>query len=177
MLHRSRTLAVGGLLLALLPTAACSADGAGTTDADAASTGSAAAGVSETPALPTGAFSSAEPTEVVTDPPATPTDPAAGEADVFVTASYWDAAERTVTVRSEVPGVVEEGGTCTLTLTRDDGTSATATREGVANVSTTSCGALSIAGDQLAPGAWTAVVGYRSGTTQGSSEPVQVDVP
>lgn len=75
-----------------------------------------------------------------------------------------------------MPFLVEEGGTCTLTLTQG-GASATASREATPNVTSTACGELVVPGDQLAPGTWDAVLAYESERSAGSTEPVEVQVP
>ena len=73
-------------------------------------------------------------------------------------------------------GTVEEGGTCTLTLTRES-TTVTTARPAVPNASSTSCGDLTVAPQKLAPGTWTTVLSYSSPTSAGSSPASQVKVP
>ena len=171
MHHRCRSLLLSGAVLAALTTATagCGSDWTASAEGSSASvTGQAPAGDAATTSA------SPDPTQVVTDSSVS-TGPTTG-ATVFVTSSGWDAATGSVTVRGYLQGVVEDDGTCTLTLTRD-GRSVTAERAGTSNVTQTSCGAVSVPRSQLATGTWTAVLSYRSSTSNGSSEPVEVDVP
>lgn len=94
---------------------------------------------------------------------------------VVVNYSGWDAAAARVEVRGYVGGVVEEGGTCALTLTKD-GVTATGQKPATPDASTTNCGRLTIPGDQLSPGTWQAVLSYRSADHTGSSDPVAIEV-
>lgn len=121
-----------------------------------------------------------DPTEVATDPaPSTapaPTDGARGDATVQITYYGWNPGSSVVEVGGFVPFLVEEGGTCTLTLTQGSA-SATVTREATPNVSNTACGELVVPGDQLAPGTWSAVLAYESDSSTGATEAVEVQVP
>ncbi|MBN1093852.1 hypothetical protein JKP75_15610 [Blastococcus sp. TML/M2B] len=124
--------------------------------------------------------SAPDPTEVATDPaPSTvpaPTGGARADATVQITYYGWNPDSSVVEVGGFVPFLVEEGGTCTLTLTQG-GASATASREATPNVTSTACGELVVPGDQLAPGTWDAVLAYESERSAGSTEPVEVQVP
>lgn len=115
-----------------------------------------------------------EPAEVAIDPPTEPAPVRQGT--VFITWSGWDAATGAVQVGGYLAGAVESDGTCTLTLSRS-GTRVTATAVASPDVSTTSCGELSVPGTQVGSGAWQAVVSYRSSTSDGTSESVEVTVP
>ena len=177
MQHRSRSLLLTALAAAALTTSAC-ADVAAVGQAGATSTPQA---VAETSSSPSAAASSsapataaASPTEVVTDAPVS-TGPTK-DGVVFLTGAEWDADEQGVVVRGYLEDVVEDDGVCTLTLTAG-GTTRTAERNGTSNVTSTSCGALTVPGAELSPGAWTAVVTYRSSTSRGTSDPVEVAVP
>jgi hypothetical protein len=75
-----------------------------------------------------------------------------------------------------VSGVVEDGGTCRITLTRGQ-ESAVAESRGEADATTTVCPSVSVAEDELSPGTWTAVLSYESGTSAGRSAPLEVEVP
>jgi hypothetical protein len=150
---------LGGVVLAALTTAAC-----GFSSGDA----QVAVADSSSPSAV------ANPTQVVTDAPIT-VGPAT-DASIFLTRSEWDADAAAVYVSGYLEGVVEDDGTCTLTLTKD-GQSVSATKPGTSNVTNTSCGQLTIAGSELSTGAWTATVSYSSSASSGSSEPVQVEVP
>jgi hypothetical protein len=124
--------------------------------------------------------SAPDPTDVATDPApstsAAPSSGARGEATVRITYSGWNAGSGVVEVGGFVPQLVEAGGSCTLTLTQG-AASATASREATPDVSTTACGELTVPGDQLAPGTWSAVLSYESDTASGASDPVEVQVP
>jgi hypothetical protein len=115
-----------------------------------------------------------DPTAVATDP--APTTAARGNATVQITYYGWNPDSGVVELAGFVPSLVEEGGSCTLTLTQA-GTSATATREATPNVTNTACGELVVPGDELAAGTWRAVLSYESPRSTGASEPVEVLVP
>jgi hypothetical protein len=117
------------------------------------------------------------PTDVAVDPTTPPADPAAGSsADVVVTYSGWVDQSSSVEVGAYVAGVVESGGTCTLTLT-GPGSTRTATVTGEADAGSTSCPTMAVPGAQLSTGSWTAVVAYRSTDASGTSASATVDVP
>lgn len=102
-------------------------------------------------------------------PPTTPT----GKADVVVT--YASQYENGVEVGGYVSNIVEEGGTCKLTLSNDTKT-LTATTTGVANAHSTDCPALVISRDKLSTGTWTAILSYSSAKASGSAQPKDVIV-
>jgi hypothetical protein len=95
---------------------------------------------------------------------------------VLITYSGYVADEKAVQVGGNVTGVIESDGTCTLALTRG-GRTVSASTPAEPDATTTDCAGLSVAGSQLAPGAWQAVLTYRSKAHTGASAPVQVDVP
>ena len=95
---------------------------------------------------------------------------------VSSTWSNWDESDRAVLVGGYVTGVTEAGGTCTLTLTKD-GDEVTGHSTAEPDASTTSCGDLRATGGALAPGEWTAVLGYSSDRAAGTSAPFTVVVP
>lgn len=140
----------------------------GTTDDDAATP------TAEPAAEPVTATSSAPTASTSTSASA----PAGGVQQVRVTRTYagWDSAEAAVVVGAVVDGVIEADGTCTLTLTMADRVAA-ATAEGTPDASTTACGGLSVPGDELASGAWDAVVSYASPASAGESQHFEVVVP
>lgn len=96
--------------------------------------------------------------------------------DVVLSYAGWEDAVRAVEAAGYVSPVVEDGGTCTLELTSDGRTTST-TVAAVADATTTVCPGLSVPGDDLAPGTWTARLEYSSPTTEGTSEPLDVEVP
>lgn len=69
-------------------------------------------------------------------------------------------------VRAYVQGVVEDGGTCSVTATRGSQT-VTGSSSAIANVSTTQCGPISVS---LGSGTWKVVVSYTSSTASGKSQ-------
>lgn len=76
-------------------------------------------------------------------------------------------------VRAYVPGVNEDGGTCTATFTRGQ-TKITASADGFSNVSYTSCKPIKVSG--LTAGSWSVVVGYSSVAAEGQSQSTNVEV-
>jgi hypothetical protein len=115
------------------------------------------------------------PTDVATDPPRTVA-PSTKGADIFITYADWDTQLRAITVGGYLDGIVEDDGTCTLTLTKG-GTAVKTSQPGTSDMASTDCAGLSIPRSKLAPGTWTAVVTYRSRTSSGSSAPKEVRVP
>ena len=97
------------------------------------------------------------------------------EAPVAITFYGWDPETQQAQAGGYVAGVVENGGTCTLTLTKG-GATAVGTSEAQADASTTVCGAVVVPGDQLSSGTWQAVLTYRSAQHVGTSGPVEVEV-
>jgi hypothetical protein len=128
-----------------------------------------------------------KPSEVATDAPATPAAPTtastpsgsgSSSTQVAPRLTYfgWNADVRAVEAGGIVPAIVESGGRCTLTLTQG-GTMADASSDAIDNVTSTSCGEMLVPGDRLSPGTWRAVLTYESATAEGSSEPVDIEVP
>jgi hypothetical protein len=148
-------------------TSSASADGTG----GAGGTGGAA------PAEGAAATSSApytikpEPTEVATDSPVEQT---GGKVDVALTFAGFDGSTGTVQANGFVAGVLEDGGTCTLTLTKGS-ENVTATSTGAADASTTSCGLLETSAG-IAAGTWHAVLSYSSDDAHGTSQSTEVVV-
>lgn len=96
---------------------------------------------------------------------------------VTVTISTWAQKDGAITVNGFVSGVVEDGGTCTLTMTSAaNGKQVTASRTAIANVTNTSCGESSVPVSKLSTGSWQAVLVYSSSTSSGQSSPVTIDV-
>lgn len=113
--------------------------------------------------------------EVATDTPA-PTEDAGAEVAPQLTYYGWDAAAGGVEAGGIVMDIVESGGTCTLTLTKGS-TAVDVSTEAVDNVTSTSCPAMTVAGDRLESGTWLATLSYESGTSQGTGDAVEVQVP
>ncbi len=115
----------------------------------------------------------APPSDVATDEPVEvgPTE----DGRVFVTYSGW-SQDGSFQVSAYLPGVVEDDGTCTLTMTAESG-EATASVAASPDAASTACGGLSIPGADLGPGAWSAVVSYESASSRASSDPIDVEIP
>jgi hypothetical protein len=94
---------------------------------------------------------------------------------VTVTFHGWRADVRQVLVGGYVPGVVESGGTCTLTLTKGAAT-VSADTQATADAASTACGAVVVPGDRLTAGTWKAVLSYSSPMHAGASGAVAVEV-
>jgi hypothetical protein len=97
------------------------------------------------------------------------------EVQVTVTFAGWNAGAAQVQVGGYVAGVIEDGGTCTLTLTKD-GQTVTGRSEAVADASTTACGAVTVPGDQVSDGTWSARLAYESAAHVGTSDAWDVEV-
>lgn len=109
------------------------------------------------------------PGELITDPPVPP----AG-ADVTPTVVFAGVGtDSRVRVNSFVPGVLEEGGTCSAVLT-GAGTSSSSTAPAFPDASATWCDELVLEPVDGDPADWTVVVTYSSPAHQGSSTPTTV---
>lgn len=105
-----------------------------------------------------------------TPPPTTP--PADTKKQVTPAISYAgyvdDRTKQQVEIDAFVPGILEEGGACTLTATKD-GQKVTAQTTGHTNVSQTRCDNFVIERSKFAAGGtWSIVVNYESASAQGS---------
>lgn len=78
-------------------------------------------------------------------------------------------------ISAYVPGVFEDGGTCTATLTKGSKT-VTKTSEGFKNVSYTSCAPINVSGSFPEKGTWSVVVIYKSSAAEGTSKPTTFEV-
>lgn len=125
------------------------------------------------------ATSVAAPTFVATDPPTTtPPSPSQGAVrSVEVTLTYvsWDGTSG-VTAGGYVGQTVEQGGTCSLTLSRGS-TKVTVTHPAIPDATTTSCGSLSVPAAKVSSGTWSSVLEYSSSTSRGTSQTVSLKVP
>jgi len=113
-----------------------------------------------------------------TGPVATDPAPAVTGGNVTPVIGYaeWDAAGNRVVAAGFVPGVVESGGTCTLTL-ENAGTTVEVTSTAEADATTTNCGALAVPRGKLVAGTWQVTLGYDSAGSHGTSQPATVEVP
>ena len=139
-----------------------------------------AAGASATPAG--GTMPEAQPPTQATVPPPDevavdePAPAAGGTVGVALNFADWEESSGAAEISGFVSGVVENGGTCRFTLTRGQ-QSVVAESRGQADATTTVCPSVSVTGDQLTAGTWTAALSYDSGTSTGVSAPVGVEVP
>ena len=84
----------------------------------------------------------------------------------------------TFNVNGFVNGVVESGGTCTLTLTSttDSSNKVSQSRSSEANATNTTCGVISVPLSKLSKGTWNAVLSYSSNTATGLSDVTPMEV-
>ena len=79
-------------------------------------------------------------------------------------------------VNGFVPNLVEDGGTCTLTMTKN-GQTVTQTKAAVINATNTSCGEIAVPYASLGKGTtWQANLRYSSATAEGTSATTSVEV-
>lgn len=96
---------------------------------------------------------------------------------VNVNISTWTQKDGSIEVNGYVSGVVEDGGTCTLTLvSATNGKRVTTTRTAIANATNTSCGVNSIPLSNLFAGNWMATLSYSSTTSTGQSTATPIEV-
>lgn len=105
------------------------------------------------------------------NPPPSQTNPSSGKKTVTPVITSADKSE----VRAYVPGIVEDGGTCTATFTHGQDT-VNASSKAFSNVSYTSCKPITLNGPLNISGKWTVVVSYSSVTSEGKSEPFTFEV-
>jgi hypothetical protein len=179
---RRRRPLLGGLVVALAVAAALVAvvlwfpgeDGDGT-PSDAAAPAAEAAGPATPEPRPLTADEVAEPTPgqaVAMDEPAST---GGGDVTVQITQAGWGTSG-TVEVSGFVSGVIEDGGTCRVTLSHGDET-VTGGNAGMADATTTVCGVIELGDEEMSSGWWQAVLSYESATSSGTSLPTDVLVP
>ena len=115
-------------------------------------------------------------TNIVVSRTLTATEEAGAEVAPQLTYYGWDPAAGAVEAGGIVMGLVESGGTCTLTLTKGS-TAVDVSADAVDNVTSTSCPAMTVPGDRLESGTWQATLSYESRTSQGTGDAVEVQVP
>ncbi|MDP5182820.1 hypothetical protein QOZ88_09220 [Blastococcus sp. BMG 814] len=162
---------------------ASGAQPAGTPAAGAPATPEDASGGEQEPADtggPAGADGSADAAGETSQAPASTSAPrpVGDPVEVLVRQTYsgWDADSSAIVVGAVVAGVIESGGTCTLTVAQGL-TEHTASSKGSADASTTTCGRMSVPGGDLDAGEWTAMVSYESPAANGESQWFSVVVP
>lgn len=103
---------------------------------------------------------------------AQPTNPAtAGQASVVITSLIIEGGK--VRASGIVSNIFEEGGACTLTLSKGT-TRLTGTSQGFQDVNKTTCAPIYI---DASSGEWAAVLSYSFQSTNGSSTPQTISVP
>ncbi len=104
-----------------------------------------------------------------------PTTPSGTKKSVTPVIVYSGTTSANAEVTGYVSGVVEEGGTCTVTLTKD-GQKVTESKTATADATNTSCGLITIARTRLSPGTWSATLAYSSNTAEGTSTSKSIEV-
>lgn len=89
--------------------------------------------------------------------------------------TYAGVYSGNVEVGGYVSGIYEEGGTCTLTLRKNEKTMTTQV-QAERGATSTDCPTLSIASSGLEKGTWYATMSYSSSSTEGSSEQKPIEV-
>jgi hypothetical protein len=74
-----------------------------------------------------------------------------------------------ITVRGQVSGVFENGGTCTATFTQSGKQPVSATSQGIAAGTYTTCPPIIISHSQLSGGKWQITLSYSSASAEGTS--------
>lgn len=176
----TRALAVGLLAVAGLLNSCSAGDGAATAGAASTSAPRAAGAVDGGPAPVSVAPDEPDPGEVATDPaPSTSVsreDEESSAVDVVTVFADLTSDGTAVEAGGYVVGLVESGGTCTLSLSKG-GRERTASVDALPDASVTNCGGLTVPTDQLGSGTWRAVLRYRSDAAAGSAAAVDVVVP
>jgi hypothetical protein len=106
-----------------------------------------------------------------------PTSTPTPEPEAVIVVAAVDADGKAVTTSGYVNGIIEDGGSCTFTLSSVGG-SVTATTTGQADTSTTSCGQGITPIEKLSRGSWNVVLTYTSLSQRTVvSQPVSVEIP
>lgn len=104
-------------------------------------------------------------------------EPTAQSVTAMISVAGTDATATTVSASGLVLGVIESGGTCTFTFSNGSDESVL-DREGIENVSSTSCGLVSLPLSDLTGTGWTVTLSYSSATVSSAvSEPMPVEMP
>lgn len=96
------------------------------------------------------------------------------KADVTMTYIFFENDK--VSAAGIVSNVFEDGGTCTLILTKGS-LRATARSTGITDVNKTTCPTIDIDHNQLQSGQWSAMLEYNSSSAKGSSSTRTINVP
>jgi len=109
--------------------------------------------------------------------PTTPTSPSptnSTKKSITPIMTSW-GANPNVEVRGYVPGISEENGTCTVTLTKD-GQKVTESATATPDATTVSCGLITIAKSRVSAGTWSATLSYSSAKYEGVSASKSIEV-
>lgn len=134
------------------------------------------------PASPSVLPSSASPEPTPTIPLATsqPSESAATDPEtpvpLQVTFITLDVVQGTLEATGLVSGTAQDGGECTLVLTRDD-VRFEVTAAATAASQNTYCGLMQVAPGELSPGEWSATLQYEAGSNSGVSDSQVVTLP
>lgn len=93
-----------------------------------------------------------------------------GQKNVDVVITTYSQDQSGLHVNGYVDGVIENNGTCKLTITNESGKAISTTRKSHENAKNTTCGQSTISNQKLKPGKWTISLSYSSDTATGSSE-------
>ncbi|HEX5797944.1 MAG TPA: hypothetical protein VFX79_01190 [Candidatus Saccharimonadales bacterium] len=104
----------------------------------------------------------------------TPSQPGAKKSVKPIIVSYGESDGK-FEVSGRVPGIFEDSGTCTLTMTKGSAR-ATGSSTATPNVSEMSCGFIAIPKSKLSSGSWSAKITYSSSKAHGVSDPQTVKV-
>ncbi len=100
----------------------------------------------------------------------TPSQTPSGKKAVTVTVSYaGPAGSDGYVVNAIVSGVIEAGGTCTVTASRSGANPVTKSGAAVDNVSNTNCAPITFSSSELSAGDWSLKVTYTSPTSEGTT--------
>jgi len=95
------------------------------------------------------------------------------QVEVTLTGSHTNTSN--LYVNGYVDGIVEDGGTCTVTL-KNGSSVVTRSRQGVSNATNTTCGQTAIPLASLRAGTWQATLSYSSATSTGKSPAADIMV-
>lgn len=104
----------------------------------------------------------------------TPTQ-ANGKKSVKPVISSWGFESPNLQASGFIPGIIESGGTCTLTANKN-GTDVTSSITGTENAQNVSCGLIKINRDKLTAGIWKITLTYSSTVYEGTSDPQTQEV-
>lgn len=133
-----------------------------------------------TPSEPPTATPTPTPTPPPTPVPSEPPAPSSSSVSPFISFADWDVQQNGISVSATVPGIVESGGTCTITATSDSGSeSPTVSGDYPASPSadSTECGSNVLASTELTSGTWSVTVSYVSERSSGISAASSVTIP